>query len=103
MFVLFEQTEPTQILSIARPDQTEEWESYLHCQSTIAAQANTDLPYFAPLNQIAYKLLNLVTWVQRILLLAHAAAHRAVACAVCARLRTRTEKSSRLRTLRAAC
>ena len=25
-------------------------------------------PYFAPLNQIAYKLLNLVTWVQRILL-----------------------------------
>mgnify|MGYP003252737892 FL=1 len=68
VFVLFEQTEPTQILSIARPDQTEEWESYLHCQSTIAAQANTDLPYFAPLNQIAYKLLNLVTWVQRILL-----------------------------------
>ena len=67
VFVLFEQTKPTQVLSVATPDQTADWESYLHCKSTIAAQANTTLPYFAPPNQIAYKLLNLATWVQRVL------------------------------------
>ncbi|MEI3014347.1 MAG: hypothetical protein V8T36_06175 [Ruthenibacterium lactatiformans] len=102
VFVLFEQTEPTQILSIARPDQTEEWESYLalpehhrrtgqHRSALLCASQSNCLQAAESCNLGAAHPA-----------LAHAAAHRAVACAVCARLRTRTE-SSRLRTLRAAC
>lgn len=68
VFALFEQTQPTQILSIARPEQTAEWENYLHCRSTISAIAHTDQPYFSPYAQCAYFVLNCVTWLQRLLL-----------------------------------
>ena len=67
MLVLFEQTEPTQELSIATPEQSEEWESFLHCTSTKAAKAGTDEPYFSPMQQLAYLVLNALTWVMRVL------------------------------------
>lgn len=67
VFVFFEQTEPTTVLSIARPDQSEEWETFLHCESTKIAIENTDDPYYFPNNQRAYFCLNIATWVQRIL------------------------------------
>ncbi len=68
MLALFEQTQPITTLSIARPDQSEEWESFLHCESTKIAIAYTDDPYYFPNNQRAYFCLNSITWLQRILL-----------------------------------
>lgn len=67
VFLLFEQTDPRAELSVATPEQTAAWESYLHCKSTTAAQEGTALAYYPPVSQIAFKLLNLVTWCQRIL------------------------------------
>lgn len=67
MLVLFEQTEPVQVLSIATPEQSAEWESYLHCTSTKAAKAGTSEPYFSPLQELAYLCLNILTWIARIL------------------------------------
>ena len=68
MLVLFEQTEPVQELSIATPEQSAEWETYLHCTSTKAAKAGTSEPYFAPLQELAYLCLNIITWMARILI-----------------------------------
>ena len=68
MLLLFEQTAPTAQLSIARPDQSADWEDFMACESTKAAIAGTDKPYFAPLNRLAYFGLNTLTWIQRILL-----------------------------------
>lgn len=68
IMAFFEQTRPTALLSIARPDQSEAWESYLHCTSTKAAVENTNTAYFPGLNQWAYRLLNFCTWVQRVAL-----------------------------------
>ena len=67
MLFLFEQTEPTQVLSIATPEQSAEWESYLHCASTKIAKAGTDEPYFDPGPERAYFCLNALTWAMRIL------------------------------------
>lgn len=67
VFLFFEQTSPTTTLSIARPDQSEEWESFLHCTSTKAAMEGSTDPYYPPLNKIAFQCLNTATWVQRIL------------------------------------
>ncbi len=67
VMLLFEQTEPTQELSIARPDQSEEWESFLHCTSTKAAKAGTAEPYFSPYQELAYLVLDAVTWAMRVL------------------------------------
>ena len=66
--VLYEQTQPTTVLSIARPDQTEEWEGFLHCQSTISAIAYTELAYYWPNQLRAYLVLNAFTWLHRILI-----------------------------------
>lgn len=66
VFVLFEQTRPTALLSVATPEQSEMWESYLHCTSTKAAVENTNTAYFPPMHTLAYHLLNICTWVQRI-------------------------------------
>lgn len=68
IMAFFEQTGPTAELSIARPDQSEDWESYLHCTSTKAAVENTKLPYFPGLNLLAYRFLDLCTSIQRIVL-----------------------------------
>lgn len=65
MLVLFEQTEPVQVLSIATPEQSAEWESYLHCTSTKAAKAGTSEPYFSPMQELAYLCLNILTWIAR--------------------------------------
>lgn len=66
VFLLFEQTRPTALLSVATPEQSENWESYLHCTSTKAAVENTNTAYFPPLHTMAYHLLNACTWIQRV-------------------------------------
>ncbi|MEG0304490.1 MAG: hypothetical protein RR576_10105 [Oscillospiraceae bacterium] len=68
VMLFFEQTKPTADFSIARPDQSEDWESFMHCTSTKSAIAGTDKPYFSSLSKLMYFKLNFFTWVQRILL-----------------------------------
>ncbi|MEG2770137.1 MAG: hypothetical protein RR902_04895, partial [Oscillospiraceae bacterium] len=67
---LFEQTNPfsTKLCVFAKEtEQIDEIESFLHTKCTIAAQANTDLPYLSPLQNIFSKVLNIITFLFRIL------------------------------------
>lgn len=65
--VLFEQTKPTTDLSIATPEQTAYWEDFMHCRSTIAAEENTSVAYYAPLQRIANLGLQTITMVWRVI------------------------------------
>lgn len=67
MMVYF-QNKPSTDLSIATPQQSEEWETYLHCESTKSAIANTALAYYSPMQKLAIFILECITWVYRILI-----------------------------------
>lgn len=68
ILAFYEQTRPTALLSIATPQQSTDWEEFLHCNSTKVAIENTNAAYFTPVQHFIYKFLNLATWLQRILL-----------------------------------
>lgn len=68
IMLFYQQNSPSTDLSIATPDQSAQWESYLHTQSTKSAIANTALAYYSPLQKLANLILQGITWVYRILI-----------------------------------
>ena len=55
-------------LSDVTTGQIEKWESFLYTKSNYAAVENSALPYHSPTQKIAYKILDIITWIYRALI-----------------------------------
>ncbi len=66
--VFFRQTQPGANLSTITPETNAVWEEFLYCHSSWMAEYGTTDAYFTPMQHLAYRVLDIVTWCMRILI-----------------------------------
>lgn len=57
----------TNALSDSSTGQIEKWEAFTHCNSNYSAIEYTALPYYTPSQKVAFKIMDIITWIYRVL------------------------------------